>query len=1156
MERYGIYMDSVEAKSNKLKATLESIWTKTINSGTIKTILDISNALLSVIDNIGGLDVALMGLVGTLLIFNTVKIVDGIGTIGASITKLIGTITSATSALTGLGVASGAATGVGAVAGATGLLGGLTAALPVVGAVLVTLATGFGIYNAVVEANRRRLEEATEATNAYIERVESIPTKLTKAQDAVEEINKGLTIRAEGKLTDEGASELQAYLDTLHTLVPEYEGWHYSKMGWYLEEQVELEKILELIRAQGTMTPEEQKAFEKVFESENEKFEDVFKERGEQKAVDYIREYLSEQEGNKKDALLELMYSLEDRWSTLTDFEKSLYNKLVEITSYGLPDPILGEGADIADDIISLWLGDPQELEVAAVEKEQELEKIAQGLLDKWVGVGDEFREALRTKFGEDNPLVTMLDSLMNNEGIVANAGDGIEGVAEEFETFNEVLQGISATLSGDAKSAFDEFAGQISGLNKMFEDGKISTSSYFESLTTLTKSSDLKTMFQDDTDAAQKFFATLVSQGAEAFNSLNSQFSEGKINIDSYMEGIVGTNQMLIEQLDMMKENADTFGITNEQLAEYDSQIREISNSTASSIQELGQLQPTVDLLLAGFGDTMSGTLAQGSENWVSYMSELSNAAWATSQDIGSAFTDLNGNMLGSAEEIYAFLSGGVGNFNHFANQMANNVSGFVNKAVKTTADGMRLLSEVTSSFEMIVTPKVTDTAATMTFQIPIFDGTNMTFAPMSVPIPGFTLTGTGKTTTSVPYTPVDYDSSIFLPPSGGGYTPPSSGGGGGGGGRDPNEERNNAEKAYQDLLAMTIKMLKDKAEQEKKALKEQLDAYKAIIDARKKDLDAQKERRAWENKERDAIDEIADLQAELLQLQFDTSEEGIARRLELEAELAKRQADLEDDRFNESIDRQKDLLDEDYEAYKKNIEDKIKELDDYLSRSGDIAQEAMELIQERSDEFYEELMNWNLTYGSGIAEDVISAWQGAITWIDTYAMGAVQALEATAGAATAAGSALASMGEQAKSGLENYAAGLDALVEAIKRYRSIVQGIGSGSYHPDAPVETPFHEGGTVGGVPRLPETEVYAKLLKGEHVSTEEQQVNFIRKTLPNLMASGVSGGGYNLDVSMPITVNGSLDRASAPLVGEAVANALVSIMRDNGIPKQID
>ena len=924
-------------------------------------------------------------------------------------------------------------------------------------------------------------------------------------------------------------------------------------MGWYLDEQVELQKILDLIQAQGTMSPEERQAFAKVFKSENSEYQKLLNSvedlQNQQKIGEYIKQYIeSDTSGQSiKEGLIQLAKSLIDKGKDISVFEEDVLNRVLQIietfNSYGIVPPEIEKG------YFDNLFGNLDNLEVEGVEKTKQLEGIANDLLDEWSAIGEEFRGTLREQYGADNPLIAALDAIFNAEGL--NPEDIVGEVTKEFKSFGEVLKGITETLSGDAQRKFGEFAGQILSLNSAFVDGKVGAKEYFDSILAIEENTDLKEMFEGNTDAARKFFATMVSNGAEAFNSLNSEFENGEITISSYMEGLVGANQMLIEQFDIMRENQEAFGITNEEMYEYNQQIQAITASTAASIEQMGYLQPTVDLMLSGFGDVMSGQIAQGSEMWFTYMNDVASSAWAMTQEVGASFSDLNGRMFSSAEELASFLAGGAGNFNHFANQLANQVSSFVNNAVQTTADGMRLLSEVTSSFELVVTPQVTPSAATMPFTIPVFNGTDVQMVNFDVPIPGFILSGTATTKTSVPWTPVNFDSGIFLPPAGGGgYTPPT-GGGGGGSGQD--EARNDAEKAYQDLLAMTIKMLKDRANQQKKALKEELDAYKKIIEAKKDDLDAQKERRAWENKEKEAVDNISDIEAELLQLQFDNSEEGIARRLELEQELEEARAALEEDRFNESIDNQKELLDASYAQFEEYIEARIAELDDYLSREGEIAQEAIGLIEGRSEEFYNQLMEWNMTYGSGIASDVIDAWAGAITWIETYAMGAVGALNATGTAAAGAGSSLASMGTNAKTGLSNYAAGLDLLTEAIKRYRSVVTGAGAGTYHPDAPYEEEYHSGGIVGGVPRLPESEVFAKLLKGEHVSTEEEQTKFIRQTLPNLMGASNKTGNYS--ITIPITVNGNLDKTVLPDIKESIADAFAYAMRNNGLAKQI-
>lgn len=83
-ERYGIYLESVEAKSKKMQSALEGVWQKTINSESIGQVYDMVTGILKLIDSvggfipiitalaiaIGGVKLAMMGLNGQLLIQN------------------------------------------------------------------------------------------------------------------------------------------------------------------------------------------------------------------------------------------------------------------------------------------------------------------------------------------------------------------------------------------------------------------------------------------------------------------------------------------------------------------------------------------------------------------------------------------------------------------------------------------------------------------------------------------------------------------------------------------------------------------------------------------------------------------------------------------------------------------------------------------------------------------------------------------------------------------------------------------------------------------------------------------------------------------------------------------------------------------------------
>lgn len=182
---------------------------------------------------------------------------------------------------------------------------------------------------------------------------------------------------------------------------------------------------------------------------------------------------------------------------------------------------------------------------------------------------------------------------------------------------------------------------------------------------------------------------------------------------------------------------------------------------------------------------------------------------------------------------------------------------------------------------------------------------------------------------------------------------------------GGSASSKQSEQEKAYNDLLQMTIKMLKKKKELEKEALKEQLDGYKKVIDAQKDLLDLQDDEYNHKREVEDQNKNISSLEAQIAELQFDTSAEGTKKRLELEEELAEAKRNLEDYQHDYSIDQQKDALDREEKRFEEYINGQIDEIDRYLDKTGEITAEAIRLINERSEALFNDLIQYNRAYG-----------------------------------------------------------------------------------------------------------------------------------------------------------------------------------------------
>ena len=251
-------------------------------------------------------------------------------------------------------------------------------------------------------------------------------------------------------------------------------------------------------------------------------------------------------------------------------------------------------------------------------------------------------------------------------------------------------------------------------------------------------------------------------------------------------------------------------------------------------------------------------------------------------------------------------------------------------------------------------------------------------------------------------------------------------------------------AKEAIQDLVDMTMKMLKqeyqnrvdilekqidaleeDLSDQQDKlekaynkqteALENQLDAFNEKIEAQKEYLKLQKEEQEHAEELSEKNQAIADVQAQLEELRYDNSAAAQKKRLELLDELNGAQKDLTDyqnqydydtkvdgldkeqSAFQQQIENEKNALKDRYDQEKQQIEDtynaKINALNkekDYIKNTlmeeYNLYQEAINLIQGKSQDFYNRLIEFNRVYGSHIDSDIVIMWGKAYDALSKY--------------------------------------------------------------------------------------------------------------------------------------------------------------------------
>jgi len=327
---------------------------------------------------------------------------------------------------------------------------------------------------------------------------------------------------------------------------------------------------------------------------------------------------------------------------------------------------------------------------------------------------------------------------------------------------------------------------------------------------------------------------------------------------------------------------------------------------------------------------------------------------------------------------------------------------------------------------------------------------------------------------------------------------------GSGGSGGKSTAQLANEAQQqAYKDQIELEKKMAKARID----ALNEQLDAYKKLIDERKDYLKSLKEEIEYKEDIEDRSKSISDLELAITKLSLDNSQEAKRKRMELEEDLAEEQADLAKAQRDREYDLQIEALDKQLEIYTEMIEGQIKAIEKFLEETVDALSLAIQALADALK---------NLTSGMG-------DW-GYVPPPSTGEGGFEQ------NPRDASGTTKPAVGK---------------------------------------PRESIFHEGGIVEGqdssvTAGLKNNEVLAKLLLGEVVLNEGQMDNIMHNILPRIASYPVmekitNNDMGNIEVSMPITVEGSLDKTVLPDIEKIaikVVDKLNRNMRVKGLPRTVN
>lgn len=196
MQRYGIYLESVEAAANKMKAAWEGVWQYTFSTGGIKSVYSFGTAVAKLVGNIGGLVPVIMAVAVAFSTWKIPVIIEGIK-------KLLVSLSTLRTSFKFTGEAANAAFGV------VGL---------VIGAIILGISAG-------VTAAKEKIE----TLNAEIESLESNISLLEESGKRVKELGDEYDklknkLAQQGGLNTEEWEKFYSISNELHGILPSVGG--------------------------------------------------------------------------------------------------------------------------------------------------------------------------------------------------------------------------------------------------------------------------------------------------------------------------------------------------------------------------------------------------------------------------------------------------------------------------------------------------------------------------------------------------------------------------------------------------------------------------------------------------------------------------------------------------------------------------------------------------------------------------------------------------------------------------------------------------------------------------------------------------------------------------------------------------------------------
>lgn len=129
-----------------------------------------------------------------------------------------------------------------------------------------------------------------------------------------------------------------------------------------------------------------------------------------------------------------------------------------------------------------------------------------------------------------------------------------------------------------------------------------------------------------------------------------------------------------------------------------------------------------------------------------------------------------------------------------------------------------------------------------------------------------------------------------------------------------------------------------------------------------------------------------IQDIQRRISALSGDNSASAVAKRKQLESELAEANANLQDTYYDRSISDRQSALDRELESFKEEKDAEMEALDKYLEDVEQVVTDSLNIVQQNATEIGKTLTDQTKEYNLTVSDAVLNPWRDGALAIDDY--------------------------------------------------------------------------------------------------------------------------------------------------------------------------